>query len=197
MLIRKDEMFEIMRSATGHGARIVVDEAFMDFCDASMIKDAVESSHLICLRTFTTFFGMPGLRAGYAVSNEATINALREGQEFWPGSIPAEQAAIAALNDWGHIKKTRKLIEKERDRLLSAFRVLPGVETFPCAANFILIKLTSYDGGTLRNRLGEQGLIVRDGSSFPGLDGRFIRIAVKTRRENKRLIRALRKLLIG
>jgi len=197
MLISKDEMSEIMRSAAEHGVRLVVDEAFMDYCDAStMIKEAVQSANLICIRTFSTFFGMPGLRVGYAVSNESTIEALREGQEFWAASIPAEHAAIAALNDWGHIKKTRRLIEQERDRLLSELRVLPGVETFLGAANFILIKLISFDAGVLCDKLGERGLLVREGSSIPGLDGRYIQIAVRTRRENKRLIRALRELLI-
>jgi threonine-phosphate decarboxylase len=197
MLISKDEMSEIMRSAFEQGVRLVVDEAFMDYCDSStMIKEAVQSSNLTCIRTFTTFFGMPGLRVGYAVSNESTITVLREGQEFWAASVPAEYAAIAALNDWGHIKKTRRLIERERDRLLSSLRVLPGVETFPGAANFILIKLISFDAAVLCDRLGEQGLLVREGSSIPGLDGRYIQIAVRTGRENKRLIRALRKLLI-
>jgi threonine-phosphate decarboxylase len=197
MLVSKDEMAEIMRSAAQHGVQLVVDEAFMDYCDAStMIKEAVQSSNLICIRTFSTFFGMPGLRVGYAVSNESTIKTLREGQEFWAASVPAEQAAIAALNDWGHIKKTRRLIEQERDRLLSDLRVLPGVETFLGAANFILIKLISFDAGVLCDKLGERGLLVREGSSIPGLDGRYLQIAVRTRRENKRLIRALRELLI-
>jgi len=196
-LIPKEEMTELMRSAAEQGVRLVVDEAFMDYCDgASMVKEAVHSSNLICLRTFASFFGMPGLRIGYAVANESTIDVLRAGQEFWTTSIPAEQAAIAALNDWGYIKKTRRLIEKERERLLSALRILPGVETFHSAANFILIRLTSYDAFMLCDRLEEQGLLVREGSSFPGLDNRYIQIAVRTGRENKRLIRAIRKLLI-
>lgn len=197
MLISRDEMSEIMRSAVEQGVQLVVDEAFMDFCDSSnMIKAAAQSTNLICIRTFTTFFGMPGLRVGYAVSNESTIRALREAQEYWAASVPAEQAAIAALNDWGYIKKTRRVIENERERLLSALRVLPGVETFPGAANFILIKLTSGDASGLCDKLAERGLIVREGSFIPGLDGRYLQIAVRTRGENKRLIRALRDLLI-
>jgi threonine-phosphate decarboxylase len=196
-IIPKAEMLDIVRSALQQGVRLVVDEAFMDFIDAdSIIKEAVESSHLICLRAFTKFFGMPGLRIGYAVSDERTIAALRAGQEPWTVSIPAEHAAIAVLGDWAYINKTRRLIEKERDRLLSSFRILPGVETFPCSANFIFIKLTSMDGPTFIDKLGERGMLVRGCSSFPGLDGRHIRIAVRTGRENKRLIKAFRELLV-
>ena len=162
----------------------------------SIIKEAVEASHVICLRDFATFFGMPGLQLGYAVSDEKTIAVLRERQEPWTVSIPAQQAAIAVLGDWSYIKKTRRLIERERGRLLSALRILPGVETFPCSANFILIKITSMDVPTFINKLGERGILVRDCSSIPGLDGSFIRIAVRTWWHNRRLIKAFRQLLV-
>jgi threonine-phosphate decarboxylase len=198
LLIPKTEMLEIMQYALQHGVRLVVDEAFMDFSDSnSIVKEAVQSSRIICLRAFTKFFGMPGLRIGYAVSDEKTAVALRDGQEPWAVSIPAEQAAIAALNEWGYIKKTRRLIEKERERLLSALRILPGVEPFPCSANFILFKLASVDAWHLAEKLGQRGLLVRDCTSFPGLSNRYVRIAVRTRRENNRLVEALRELLIA
>ena len=196
-IIVKTEMLEIMNYAMQHNVKLVVDEAFMDFIEAeSVLKETVHATNIICVRAFTKFFGMPGLRVGYAVSDEATIASLREKQEPWLVSIPAERAAIAALEDWSHIKKTRGLIERERDRLLSALRLLPGVETFPSAANFILVKLTSQDAYELRETLGYQGLLIRDCSTFAGLDGRYLRIAVRTRGENKRLIKALRALLI-
>ena len=196
-IIPKAEMLEIARYALEHDVLLVVDEAFMDFTDSeSIIKEAVELSHLICIRAFTKFFGMPGLRVGYAVSGEATIAGLRDGQEPWTVSIPAERAAIAVLGDWTYIDKTRRLINKERDRLLSALRILPGVETFPCSANFLFIKLTAVDVPTFIDKLGERGMLVRDCSSFSGLDGRYIRIAIRTGRENKRLIKAFRELLV-
>ncbi len=190
-------MLEDYEVAQQRGVKLVVDEAFMDFMESeSIIKETVHTSSIICLRAFTKFFGMPGFRVGYAVSDETTIAALRGGQEPWTVSIPAERAAIAALGDWSYIKKTRSLIARERDRLLSALRLLPGVETFPCSANFILFKLTSMDAYTLREKLGAQGMLVRDCSTFPGLDGRYIRIAVRSRRENKRLIKSLRSMLL-
>jgi threonine-phosphate decarboxylase len=196
-IISKSEMLEIMNYALQQGVKLVVDEAFMDFTESeSIIKEAVHTSNVICLRAFTKFFGMPGFRVGYAVSDEATIAALREGQEPWTVAIPSERAAMAALDDWSYIKKTRSLIARERDRLLSALRLLPGVETFPCSANFILFKLTSMDAYTLREKLSAQGMLVRDCSTFPGLDGRYIRIAVRTRRENRRLIKSLRAMLL-
>ncbi len=196
-VISKGEMLEIMKYAQQRGVKLVLDEGFMDYIESeSIIKETVHTSGIICLRTFTKFFGMPGFRVGYAVSDETTIAALRRGQESWTVSIPAERAAMAALDDWSYIKKTRSIIARERDRLLSALRLLPGVETFPSSANFILFKLTSKDTYTLREKLGSQGMLVRDCSTFPGLDDRYIRIAIKSRRENKRLIKSLRTMLL-
>jgi threonine-phosphate decarboxylase len=196
-LLSKNAMLELMNYATQYGVTLVVDEAFMDFMESeSILKETVQTTRIICIRAFTKFFAMPGLRIGYAVSDEATIAALREGQEPWTVSIPAEQAAIAALTDWGHSKKTRRLIEKERGRLLGELRLLPGVETFPGAANFLLIKFTKADTHQIRERLAFRGMLVRDCSTFPGLDSSYVRIAVRTRRENNRLIKWLRELLI-
>ncbi len=196
LLIPKGEMLEIAHYALESGARLVVDEAFMDFvAGASVLKEAVQSSHLICLRAFTKFFGMPGLRIGYAVSGEETIAALRTGQEPWNTNVLAEHAALAALNDWRYIKKTGAFVEKERSRFLSALRLLPGVETFPCTANFIFVKITSSAAPLLVEKLGSRGLLVRDCASFDGLDHRFLRIAIRKGRENDRLIKALRELL--
>jgi len=197
LLIPKGEMREILNYALREGVRVVIDEAFMDFIEnESLVKDAVQSQHLICLRAFTKFYGMPGLRVGYAVANEETAASLATSLEPWSVSTIAERAAVAALNDWGYTKKTRSLIAKERDRLLSALRLLPGVEPFPSSVNFIFIKLASKDSRTLTQTLGQRGILIRDCSSFPNLNNRFVRIAVRTRRENERLLAALRDVIM-
>jgi threonine-phosphate decarboxylase len=196
LLMPKPEMLEIVKYALDLGVRVVVDEAYMDFANAeSVAKEAVQSSQLICLRTFSTFFGMPGLRIAYALAGEATIAALEAWQEPWSVNTAAEQAAIAALNDWRHTRRTLRLIEKERDRLLSELRILPGIETFPGAANFLFLKVAAEKAPLLVEKLALRGILVRDCSSFPGLDSRFIRLAVRSARENKRFLRALRELL--
>ncbi len=196
-LIPRQEMLEIVRLALRENVRLVIDEAFIDFAECeSLVKEAALSGHLICLRAFTKFFGMPGLRVGYAVCGDDVARALRAAQEPWSVTIPAERAAIAALGDWRYIKKTRASVEKERERLLGELRLLPGVETFPPAANFILFKLKGISAHELTDRLAQRSILVRDCSNFPGLGGSFIRVAVRGRRENKRLVRTLRELLI-
>jgi threonine-phosphate decarboxylase len=195
-LSTKTEMLEILRLSRENGVRLVVDEAFMDFVDAdSMAKDAVQSSNLIVLRAFTKFYGIPGLRVGYAIADAETARRLRYGQEPWTIDIPSEQAAIAALTDWGYAAKTRSYVAKERERLLSGLRLIHGIEPFPGPANYILLKLTGIDSQLLTDKLGRRGLLVRDCSSFAGLDNRYVRIAVRTWWQNRRLLKALREIL--
>jgi len=195
-LTRKAEMLEILRSSCENNVRLVVDEAFMDFVDGdSLVKEAVQSSNLIVLRAFTKFYGMPGLRVGYAIAGSATARRLRSGQEPWTIDVPSEQAAIAALTDWGYAAKTRRYIARERDRLLSGLRLLGGVEPFSSPANYILLKLTGIDSRLLTDKLGRRGLLVRDCSSISGLDDRYVRIAVRTWWQNRRLLKALREIL--
>jgi threonine-phosphate decarboxylase len=197
-VVPKAEMIEIMRYAVEHGVRLVIDEAYMDYLEhESILKETLNATGVICLRTFSKFFGMPGLRVGYAVSDEATAEALREGQEPWTVNGPAEHAAVAALGDWTYIRKTRSMIDRERERLLTALRLLPGVETFAASANFILVKVSSQDDCPICDKLGRMGLLVRDCSSVEGLDGRFIGIAPGTRRANKRLLKAMRAMLLA
>ncbi len=198
LLLSKAEMHEIVRYALDQGVRLVVDEAFMDFINAeSLVKDAVQGTHLICLRTFSLFFGMPGLRLGYAVTDESAASALREGQGPWKISLPAEQAAIAALHDWRYARKTLRMNEKERERLISLLRTLPDVETFPSSSNFVFLKVSAAKAPLLAEKLALRGYLVRDCSSFPGLDSRFIRLSVRNKRQNKSLILALKGLLAG
>lgn len=198
LVIPKSEMLEIVRYAVENGVRLVIDEAFMDFIEAeSMVKEAVQSSRVICLRTFTLFFGMPGLRVGYAVSSEETIASLRACQEPWTINIPGERAAIAALQDWRYIKRTRRLMEKQRTKLLAALRLLPGLEPYLGSTNFIFMKAAKHDSSLLAEKLGLRGLLVRDCSSFPGLDNHFLRVSVRKGSDNKRLLRGLREILAG
>ena len=99
------------------------------------------------------------------------------------------------MTDWGYAKKTRRYVARERDRLLAGLRLIHGVEPFPSPANYILLKLTGIDSQLLTDRLGRRGLLVRDCSSIPGLDSRYVRIAVRTWWLNRRLVKALREIL--
>lgn len=171
---------------------MVVDEAFMDFVPDeerhTMIRKAVKNKNIIVLRTFTKFFAIPGLRLGYLVAHKDLIKQLKRNQPPWNINALA-QTAGAVLGDKEYIEKTRGLIERERRFLLREISRIDGLKPIPSVTNFILVKVDS--AASLKKKLIKKGILVRDCSNFKGLGNGFIRVAVRKRSENKRLIEAL------
>jgi threonine-phosphate decarboxylase len=83
-------------------------------------------------------------------------------------------------------------MEKERSLFIKGLRSLPGVHVYSSVANFVLIELPDWSSaGLVADRLAAEGLLVRDCSTLPGLSARMIRVAVRTVKENRRLLTAL------
>ena len=109
----------------------------------------------------------------------------------WNINVLAHQAGIVALSDKKFLDKTRKLILSESKFLLDSISKIEGFFCFNTATNFILIK-TKQPAKVLQKKLLCKNILVRDCSNFRGLDSHYIRIAVRTRKENQRLVFALR-----
>ena len=100
----------------------------------------------------------------------------------------AQKAGIAALKDKSYVRKTLALIKKEKRFLEGGFKEL-GVKFFRSDANFYLLKINN--ASEVCGALGRRGILVRDCSDFKGLDSSYIRVAVKSRRDNERLLKQL------
>lgn len=177
---------------------IIMDESFMDFlCDEkahTLIGRTEQSKKLIVLRTFTKLFALPGLRVGYAIAHKHTVQFLQRFQMPWSVNALAQAAAECALSEKGYIKRSRQAIEKERVFLYSAISHLKGFKPYPSLANFLLIKIENsrLTSSRLKERLLKKGILIRDCANFRGLDERFVRVAVRSHKENTRLIQALK-----
>ena len=107
----------------------------------------------------------------------------------------AQVAAITALEDEEHLKKTRELIRVEKAFLKRELTGIEAFKVFPADANFFLIdvKQSGCTAAQLKEKMLRHGILIRDCSSFRGLDEHYIRVAIKTRSENVRLLDAFRK----
>lgn len=197
-------VLDIVHCVQRCGATVVVDEAFMDFvenADSYTARgDVGDGANLIVVGSLTKFFAIPGLRVGYAVAPEQLASKLREAKQTWSVNCLAQAAAVASLRDVDYIVRTREYVAREREFLLEGLAELAGVHGFrvwPPAANYILISVApdSPTAGEVRRRMAESGLLLRDCSNFPLLDDRSVRIAVRTRNENKRLLSELGRVL--
>jgi len=194
ILTPDDTLIEIIEEALEEDVLLFLDEDFLEFVDeekqVSLVDKINDYPNLFVLRSFTKVFGLTGLRVGYGIASEETVKLLSNAKIPWNVNCLAQVAALAALTDKEHLKKSCKLIRSERTYLTRELMRINSFKPYPADANFILIniKKTGFTSAQLKKKMLEQGILIRDCSSFRGLDEYHIRIAVKTRQENERLL---------
>lgn len=191
--VSRNSVYRLLEAVKRQRGCLIVDETFVDFCEEkSVIRRAVCDDSLLVLRSFTKFYGIPGLRVGYAVGTENMLRAIRDRLPPWSVNTLAQEAALACLQDTRYRQRTLLFFEKERPVFRRALEGIPGFQVYPSSANFFLVELPgSLTSRQVRARLMERGFLVRDCSNYRGLHERMLRFAVRTSAENSRLVKQL------
>lgn len=193
-MLSKTEVLKVAEAAQQLRCYLVVDEAFIDFCpEHSVAKEVVRNPYLIVVRSLTKFYALAGLRLGYAIVNPKLMPKIRQFKEPWTVNTLAQVAGIAALNDRGYAQQTLKLIETEKVVLEDGFKALK-IKYYPSAVNFYLIKLDNAQ--EVLQSLRQKGILLRDCSNFTGLGKGYLRVAVKSNKDNMRLLKELVRLCV-
>ena len=199
MLIPKETLTDIIERALDHDSLVFLDEDFLEFVEEEKTLTRIGKintyPNLFILRSFTKIFGLTGLRVGYGVANEEIINVLSCAKIPWNVNCLAQAAAVAALKDEEHLQVTRELIKKEKDLLHAELGKFDSFKFLSPDANFFFIDIhkSGFTASELKSKLLKHGILIRDCTSFRGLDEFYVRIAVKTRVENEKLIETLRR----
>lgn len=171
---------------------LAIDEAYVEFAHASLVDLVREYENVVVLRTFSKAFGLAGLRVGYAVVPEWLVGLYKKvALPFSVNSI-ALRAAIAALRDRDHLRRSIELVKAGRTFLEANLQGLYKV--YPSEANFVLIDVSPRKSFEVCEALENVGITVRDCSSFRGAGDSLIRISIGTQEENERLVEALKHL---
>lgn len=163
---------------------LLVDEAFLDFTAQESLAG---TPGVVVARSLTKMFGLPGLRAGFAVAREKLLTRLRAVVPPWALGAPAVAVGTHCLCDDDFVTETRARVETERERMRRALASRFDVRRSD--APFLLLDV-GKDPHTLVKNLRERGIAVRDATTFRGLDS-HVRVAVRTPDENDRLVEAL------
>lgn len=188
-LMSREELRNVLSHCRDKGVYVVLDECFIEFCgkERSMLQEIETFSNLILVRAFTKIFSIPGVRLGYFVcSNPLLLGKIGRQLPEWNVSRFAQAAGYECAMQTAFVEKTVTFIRKER-RFLEDGLKQAGFRVFPGKANFLLI----YCEQPLYDRLLEKGILIRDCENFRGLSKGFYRIAVKDRKENEDLLRAI------
>ena len=186
-------MEKIVKTAEKKSSLVFVDETFIELVpdsNPSLVKTLKSYENLFILRSFTKSFGLAGLRIGYGLGSKKIIEVLQRVKIPWNVNYIAQMAASAALCYSDFLEKSQLNIKKEYSFLINALSKINWLSYYPSSTNFILIK-TKINSKKLQKKLLKKNILVRDCSTFCGLDENYIRIAVKNRIQNKLLLEAL------
>lgn len=195
-LIKKESIIKILLAAKNKGSFVFLDECFIELVpnsNQSLINQVSKFQNLLILRSLTKSFGLAGIRIGYGVGNKKIISLLNKTKIPWNVSVVAQMAAVASLSDVSHLEKAKKLIKIESEYLKNSISKIPGFSVTDSSTNFLLIK-TSLNSKLVQKKLLDKKILVRDCSTFRGLGSNFIRIAIKTHKENQKIVFALENL---
>lgn len=192
-VLNKSVMCKLADAMERRQGWLIVDEAFIDYCQKQSVVSMLRAyPRMVVLRSLTKFYAMPGLRIGYLLGASKVVDQLKERQPPWSVNSLAQEVSCAILSDHAYAIKSRAFMEKERSRFIKGLRSMPGVRVYSSVASFVLIELPDWSSaGLVADRLVAEGLLVRDCSTLPGLNARMIRVAVRTVKENRRLVTAL------
>ena len=168
----------------------IIDEAYRDFVWTEELPRAPKIlPNVVRLRSLTKIYDLCGARVGALVSHESAVEKIKARQPEWSVSGLAQQAALWRAGDETLKARTREYYAREIPRLTAALREA-GYAVRPTCANFFLVE--APDDEDLIRFMLERGIVVRHTRNFAGLDGKFVRIAARTKDEDDLLIEAAR-----
>lgn len=183
----------LIEHAASLGVTVVLDEAFYDFCeqDCSMLSELERYPNLIILRSFTKMYVIAGIRLGVLFAHTDIVARLAQLQPEWSVNQLAIQIGHLCLYADEHVERTRTYITAERQRVQEKLKQL-GFIISKSGVNFYLLRTKEkQDLNPLLRYLAENGIVARHTHNFPGLDGCYLRFAVRTREENDQLLLCL------
>ncbi|MBU2591027.1 MAG: histidinol-phosphate transaminase [Nitrospinota bacterium] len=173
---------------------VVLDEAYCEYVGRDDYPDSVklleEHKNIVILRTFSKIYGLAGVRVGYGIGSEEVVDYMNRVRQPFNVNSLGQVAALAALSDEGHVRKSIESNNLGKKYLYTSFEEM-GLSYVRTEGNFILVEVGN--GVEVYNQLLKEGVIVRPmaGYKFPS----HIRVTIGKIDENERFITSLKKVL--
>ena len=205
--IAKADVLRLARWCGERAIRLVVDESFVDFSDDFATNSLLDDStledypNLVVMKSISKSYGVPGLRLGiFASADKALIASIKKDVSIWNLNSFAEYfMQIYNKYEKDYERACEKFV-RERAYFYSQLQQVPFLRVMPSQANYFLCEvLPPHRASDIVVRmLKHHNILTRDCSLKPGLDPnrQYMRIAVRSREDNTRLVEALRKLTI-
>ena len=199
--IKFDDMIKIIEKADTQNKKIIVDESFIDFADVDVRYTLLNSrilekyKNLIVIKSIGKSYGVPGIRLGILASgNKELLSAIRDEMAIWNINAFGEYYLQIATLYTKEYKKSCELIAKERSSFISKLKQIPYIKPYESQANYIMCRLEGRNSTALANYLLKNySILIKDLKNKKGFENvDFIRLAVKSTKDNDELIEALK-----
>jgi histidinol-phosphate aminotransferase len=182
------DMEQIIR-ALGDTGIAVVDEAYQPFARKSFMGRLPEFQNMVVMRTLSKL-GLAGIRLGYLSAAPALLEQFEKVRPPYNVNVLTQAAAEFALDHLDVLDQQAEALNAERTRLAQALAALPGVEVFPSAANFLLVRVPDPDKAC--DKLRAERVLIKNLSKMHKLLAGCIRVTVSTPEENAVFLNALK-----
>ncbi len=195
----KDEISLLLKNTS---SIFMVDETYVEFTEPEIYSSTplVDIfNNLFVIRGTSKFFSTPGIRLGYGlISNKEIKKSMVEKLDLWNINIFATTMGEIMFKDKEYILSNISKLKEERDYLFRELSSIKDLKVYESYSNFILCKITSkkFTATEIYNKLFKKGLIIRNCSSFEGLNEYFFRVCVLKPEDNKLLIENLKNLFL-
>jgi threonine-phosphate decarboxylase len=189
----KSIILHLLEECRKHNSLLIVDEAFYDFLPEyePIVQYITDYPNLLIIRSMTKMFAIPGLRLGYLLADPGLIKRVAAFQPHWNTNVIALKAGEWCLDSESYITETITLIDQERERLFKFYQER-NLQFSPSRINFYLLKDPAIqDQLPFLQYLVKRGIVPRHTVNFPGLEGRWLRFAIKGRSDNDKLMEAV------
>ncbi len=191
----RNALLTIVDAAHKLNVLIIVDEAFYDFCvdPYTLVPHMKTYPNLIILRSFTKMFAIAGIRLGWLAANPQLISELSALKPHWSVNAIAEKIGLLCLDEEVFVQQTAQQIKMERQRMMTQVTALDFIVSNSKTNYYLLRDKKKRNLEPLLRFLLEEGITARHTENFINLSGNYLRFAVRTARENNRLITALKR----
>ncbi len=177
----------ILRASRG---LVVVDEAYHEFAEHSVVPLLHEHENLVVLRTFSKAMAFAALRVGYLLAAPDQVREI--GKALLPYNLNAFSQIAAEVAMENYERELRPLVKQiiaERARVFAGLSGMDGLNPVPSLANFLIVK-SATDPKRIFTELLKHDILIRDVTGYPML-GEYFRFSVGTPEENDRLLKAM------
>jgi len=190
-MVGEEEISRFMDKVPDH-VMVIFDEAYYEFLDTppDTLRYVREGRNVVVMRTFSKIQGLAGLRIGYGITTPEIAEVLQKCRQPFNANAMAQEAAIAAIDDEEHQRRTKELNDEGLRFYEEAFTGM-GLEYVKSCANFVLVRVG--DGDDVFQRMLRKGVIIRAMRGYKLPD--WVRISVGTQEQNETCIATLKEVL--